>query len=74
MSRNAASFAAAHVGQYHGAGAFTGRGLRLWQVAQRYRLPLIAVLGRRCLPDLGMFFMVAAAVGTDDFGSKAPRT
>jgi hypothetical protein len=26
--------------------AHTGRGLRLWQVPQRYRLPLIAVFGR----------------------------
>ena len=31
---------------HHGAGVFTGRGLRLWQVTQRYRLPLIAVFGR----------------------------
>ncbi len=46
MPRKASSFSAAHRGQYHGAGIFTGRGLRLWQVAQRYRLPLIAVFGR----------------------------
>lgn len=30
----------------HGAGVFSGRGLRLWQLAQRYRLPLITVFGR----------------------------
>ena len=61
--RNAASFAAAHFGQYHGAGVFTGRGLRLWHVAQRYRLPLIAVLGRYRFPVRGMFFMIVSAAG-----------
>jgi hypothetical protein len=33
------------VGQYHGAGALMGLGLRFRQPAQRYRLPLVAVLG-----------------------------
>lgn len=57
----AACFAARHRGQYHGAGVFTGRGLRLWQVAQRYRLPLNAVFGRCCFPVRGMLFMLDAS-------------
>src|SRR5262245_35626186 len=40
----------AQVGQTHGAGVVTGRGLRLRHLAQRYRLPLTAVLGRDRLP------------------------
>jgi hypothetical protein len=30
----------------------------LWHEAQRYRLPLIAVLGRFCLPLLGKLFAI----------------
>jgi hypothetical protein len=47
--------AARHRRQYHGAGGFTGLGLRFRHFAQRYRLPLTAVLGLRGLPDRGMF-------------------
>jgi len=42
----------AQAGQYHGAGVFTGLGLRLRQTVQRKRFPLTAVLGRFCLPVL----------------------
>ena len=47
--------AATHRGQYHGAGVFTGFGLRFRHLAQRYRLPFTAVLGRCRLPVFGMF-------------------
>lgn len=47
--------AARHRGQYHGAGVFTGLGLRFRHLAQRYRLPFTAVLGRSRLPVRGMF-------------------
>jgi hypothetical protein len=35
----------------------------LWQVAQRYRFPLIAVFGRWRFPVRGMFFMIEAVAG-----------
>ena len=54
---NAASFSAKHHGQYHGAGVFTGLGLRFRHLAQRYLLPFTAVLGRYRLPVFGMLFM-----------------
>lgn len=47
--------AARHFGQYHGAGVFTGFGLRFRHFAHRYLLPLTAVLGRCRLPVFGMF-------------------
>lgn len=46
-----------HLGQTHGAGVNTGLGLRLRHLAQRNRLPAIAVLGRHRLPVLVMVFM-----------------
>jgi hypothetical protein len=46
-----------HRGQYQGAGVFTGLGLRLRHLAQRYLLPFTAVLGRYRLPVFGMLFM-----------------
>jgi hypothetical protein len=48
-------------GQYHGAGVFTGFGLRLWHLAQWKRLPLTAVFGRACLPVLSAFSAMFAA-------------
>jgi hypothetical protein len=42
-------------GQYHGAGVVTGIGLRFLRFAHRYRLPLLAVLGRTRLPVLSRF-------------------
>src|SRR5438270_1703291 len=48
-----ASRSARHFGQYQGAGVLTGFGLRLRQVAQRYRLPFTAVFGRSRLPESG---------------------
>jgi len=59
---NAASFSARHRGQYHGAGFFTGLGLRFRHLAQRYRLPFTAVFGRSRLPVLGMLFTCPAPV------------
>ena len=47
--------AARHLGQYHGAGVFTGLGLRFRHLAQRYRFPFTAVLGRSRLPVRGIF-------------------
>ena len=44
------------IGQYQGAGVFTGFALLLRHVAQRNRLPFTAVLGRRFLPVLRMCF------------------
>jgi len=53
---NAASFSAKHRGQYHGAGVFTGLGLRFRHLAQRYLLPFTAVLMKTaweiCKPHL----------------------
>jgi hypothetical protein len=45
-------------GQYHGAGVFTGFGLRLRHWAQRKRLPFTAVFGRNRFPVLGKFFFI----------------
>ncbi len=53
--------AARHRGQYHGAGVFTGFGLRFRHLAQRYRLPFTAALGRCRLPVLGMFLGMDSA-------------
>ena len=49
------AIAARHRGQYHGAGVFTGLGLRFRHFAQRYLLPFTAVLGLSRLPVRGMF-------------------
>ena len=45
---------------YHGAGIFTGLGLRLRHLAQRYLLPFAAVLGLSLLPVRGMFLGIAS--------------
>jgi hypothetical protein len=58
----AASFSARHRGQYHGAGVFTGRGLRFRHFAHRYRLPFTAVLGLSRFPVRGMLFTYPALV------------
>lgn len=52
-------------GQYQGAGALTGRGLRLRHVAHKYRLPLTAVRGRMRLPLCGMRRAILAAQHED---------
>ena len=49
------SGAAAHFGQYHGAGVVTAVGLRLRHRAHRYRLPRGAVFGRTRLPVVSLF-------------------
>jgi hypothetical protein len=51
---------ARHRGQYHGAGFFTGLGLRFRHFAQRYLLPFTAVLGLTLLPVRGMFLGIAS--------------
>lgn len=58
-ARSASS--ARHFGQYHGAGTFTGFGLRFRHMAHRYRLPFTAVLGLNLLPVRGMFFGMGAS-------------
>ena len=49
-------------GQYQGAGVFTGYRLRLRHLAQRNRLPLIAVFGRAFFPVLGKFFAIGTSI------------
>ena len=56
----AGSFCFRQFGQYQGAGVLTGFGLLFRHLAQRKRLPLMAVFGRTFLPVLRMFF----AIGT----------
>jgi hypothetical protein len=56
-----ASFFLRHAGQYHGAGVFTGFGLRLRHLAQWYRLPFTAVLGRAFFPLFGKFFVIGTS-------------
>ncbi len=51
---------ARHLGQYHGAGVFTGRGLRFRHFAQRYRLPLTAVFGLSLLPVRGILLGIGS--------------
>jgi hypothetical protein len=58
------------VGQYHGAGVFTGFGLLFLHMAQRKRLPFIAVFGRFCLPVLSMFFAKAQPTSASFFLAK----
>jgi hypothetical protein len=53
-----ASISLTHFGQYHGAGVFTGFGLRLLHLAQRNRLPFTAVFGRVFLPLLGKLLVI----------------
>jgi len=55
-----ACFSLKQLGQYQGAGVFTGFGLRLRHLAQRKRLPLMAVFGRTFFPVLRML----VAIGT----------
>jgi hypothetical protein len=55
------SFSFKQLGQYQGAGVFTGFGLRLRHLAQRNRLPFTAVFGRACFPVLKMFFAIATS-------------
>jgi hypothetical protein len=61
MAASRSAISARHRGQYHGAGCFTGLGLRFRHLAQRYRLPFTAVLGRSLLPVRGMLFMSVAS-------------
>ena len=49
------------LGQYQGAGVLTGLGLLRWHLAQRKRLPLLAVFGRTFFPVLGKFFAIGAS-------------
>jgi hypothetical protein len=67
--------AARHRGQYHGAGVFTGLGLRFRHLAQRYRLPFTAVFGRSRLPVRGMFLgMLVSGYLTNTAASVPPAT
>ena len=63
MAASRSAISARHRGQYHGAGCFTGLGLRFRHLAQRYRLPFTAVFGRSLLPVRGMFF----GIGNSDY-------
>jgi hypothetical protein len=51
-----------HLGQYQGAGVLTGFGLLLRHLAQRKRLPLIAVFGRTFFPVLKTFAIVTPSL------------
>jgi hypothetical protein len=70
-SRFSASFFLMHSGQYQGAGALTGLGLRLRQPAHRNRFPFTAVLGRNFFPLLGKPFAIGTSVSVQ---SKNPWT
>ena len=75
MAASFSAITAKHLGQYHGAGVFTGFGLRFRHFAQRYRLPFTLVLGRSRLPVRGMFFgMVSHNVLTTIPTSTTPAT
>jgi hypothetical protein len=54
-------FAFKQLGQYHGAKALTGFGLRFRHLAQRSRLPFTAVFGRTFFPVLRMIFPIGAS-------------
>lgn len=64
-----------HLGQYHGAGVFTGFGLRFRHFAQWYRLPFTAVLGRSRLPVRGMFLgMLSSGYLTSTAATAIPAS
>ena len=54
-----ASVAGRHLGQYQGAGVVTALGLRLRQIAHKYRLPRAAVFGRNRFPLRSRFSPIA---------------